>query len=136
MIPRLPPGLLSSELGQQARQSPGGIRPLGKERQREDGGFPQLIVRALGLDLEAAQALDLAAEEVETQRFFVASGEEVEDSAAHREVADFADEIDAAVAERRQPEGELVEVDLVAAARAGSASSRRLRAVAERERAA
>jgi hypothetical protein len=72
-------------------------------------------VRALGADLEAAQALDLVAEEIEPQRLLVAGRKEVENSAAHREVADLADQVDPAITERRQADGERFEVDLVAA---------------------
>ncbi len=125
VIAGLATGLVASDVGERLRQPPGGIRPLGEERQREDRGLPGLVVRALRIDLEAAQALDLAAEEIETQRLFVAGREEVEDATAHREVADLADQVDPAIAESRQAERQLIEVDLVAAARAGSASGRR-----------
>ena len=116
VIAGLAPGLLARARRRALCASrPGGIRPLGEERQRQDRGLAELVVRSLRLDLEAPQALDLVAEEVEPQGLLVAGREEVEDAAAHREIADLADQVDAPVAQRGQAESELLEVDLVAA---------------------
>lgn len=84
-------------------------------------------MRALRLHFEAAQTLDLAAEEVEAQRLVVAGCEQVEDAAADREVAHLSDQVDAAIAERRQSVRELFEVDLGAAAQNDGGEARGLR---------
>ena len=74
-------------------------------------------MRALRLDLEARRLSISLPKRSSRERLFVAGREEVEDAAAHREVADLADQVDAAVAERRQADSQPFEVDLVATRR-------------------
>src|SRR5438309_9911944 len=54
----------------------------------EEGEAASLVAgRALRAGIEAANALDLVAEEIEAQAFALAGREEIDDAAAHRELA-------------------------------------------------
>ena len=61
--------------------------------------------------VEAANAFDLVAEEVDAQPGFLARGEQVENAAAHRKLALVGDGVDAAETIRYQQFGECVAVD-------------------------
>src|SRR3546814_2215394 len=74
--------------------------------QRLGGAKAALVGR-----IEAANAFDLVAEEIDTQAGFLAGGEQVEDAAAHREFALVGDGIDAAEAVRDEQFGERVAGD-------------------------
>src|SRR3546814_10316488 len=77
-----------------------------EQLQRLGGAKAALVGR-----IEAANALDLVAEEIDAQAGFLARGEQVEDAAAHRELALVGDGIDAAEAVRDEQFGERVAVD-------------------------
>src|SRR3546814_16352551 len=64
--------------------------------------------------IEAADAFDLVAEEIDAQARFLARREQVEDAAAHRELALIGDGTDAAEAVRNEQFGERVAVDPLA----------------------
>ena len=70
-------------------------------RRHQGEGFG-LVGRALVGGIEAAQAVDLVAEEIEPQRAVLARREEVDQRAAHRIFAVLGDRVGALVAERVQ----------------------------------
>ena len=69
---------------------------------------------ALGGGIEAAHALDLVAEEIEPQRLLLAGREEVDEAAAHRELAGIAHRLGAAIAIGLEQRGQPVAVDPLA----------------------
>ena len=69
---------------------------------------------ALGGGIEAAHALDLVAEEIEAQRLLLAGGEEVDQAAAHRELAGIAHRLGAAIAIGLEQGREPLDVDPLA----------------------
>ena len=69
---------------------------------------------ALGGGIEAAHALDLVAEEIEPQRLLLAGGKQVDEAAAHRELAGIAHRLGAAIAIGLEQGREPVEVDPLA----------------------
>src|SRR3546814_12439366 len=73
----------------------GVVDHLADRLQRQLGGAAG---GALGQRVEAPQALQVVAEEVEAQRLLLAWRENVDDAAAHRELAGLADGLDAVVA--------------------------------------
>src|SRR3546814_10825940 len=98
-----------------------------EQLQRLGGAKAALVGR-----IEAANAFDLVAEEIDTQAGFLAGGEQVEDAAAHREFALVGDGIDAAEAVRDEQFGERVAVDpLPRRERRGEQSGRATRRVRE-----
>ena len=111
----LEPRLALEERREQLGQARRRLLALGEEGERQQGRALEVGLRALALRVEGAQALELVAEQIEPQRRFRAGREQVEDAAAHREVADLGDQVDAPVAERRQPYRELAGVESVAA---------------------
>ena len=74
----------------------------------------ELVAGALRLRVEAAHAVDLPVEEVDAQRQVAAHRENVEQRAADRELAGFADLRHARVAGRRQSQAECLEVEFLA----------------------
>ncbi len=96
---------------QQVGQAPRLLRPAGEQAERQDAHGVERVLRALRLGVEPADRLDRVAEEVEPHRRLLARREEVDDAAAHREVADLVDQVGAAEAEAHQALGQLVERD-------------------------
>ena len=80
--------------------------------------------RALRERREGAQRLDLVAEELDADRLAAGRREDVDDPAAHGELAALLDAVDPLVAGERELLGELLDPRLVADARAGSAPGR------------
>ena len=94
--------------GQQLGQVGGVLRSSWKQIERQEAHGRQRVLRALRLRLEPADRLDRVTEEVEPHRRLLAGREEIEDAAAHREVADLIDEIGTAEPVARQMGHELV----------------------------
>jgi hypothetical protein len=83
---------------------------------RHDRHRVELVGRALRLDLEGPDRLELVAEEFEPHRAVGRGREQVEDAAAHREVAGRADHVDPLVAEPGEPGLQRLPARLVAGA--------------------
>ena len=81
---------------------------------RQQGEAVDPVDAALGGGIEAAHALDLVAEEIEAQRLFFARGKQVDDAAAHGELAGIAHRLGAAIAVRLEEGGQPGEIDPLA----------------------
>ena len=81
-----------------------------------------LVHRALVGDGEAADLVDLVAEELHAQRVLLGRREDVDDAAAHGELATLLDQVDAGVRRTDQPADDVVELELLA--RTSSTGSR------------
>ena len=106
---------------------------LGRRRDLDRVGLAE---RALGERREVAQRLDLDVEEVDADGAVLGRGEDVEDPAAHGELAAVLDLVDVLVAGRHELGRDLIEVQQIAAAdREGRRAQRRVRdLLAERDR--
>jgi len=102
-----------------------------EERQRTDEQALEPGPGALRGGVEAAQAFDLAAEQVEPNRLRLPRGPEVEHSAAHREVPDFGHQVDTPETEAGQAPRQLVGVDLRATRQLEPLDRRRVGEAAE-----
>ncbi|MNQ31127.1 hypothetical protein D3C85_444920 [compost metagenome] len=81
-------------------------------RQQLDRGH--LVDRALGFRIEGAQGFDLVVEQVDAKRLLAAHREQVDQGAAHGELAVLVDRVDAAVTRRFQAAAHVVDVELLA----------------------
>ena len=84
---------------------------------REDLHLVEVGDRALVVDAERRQAVDLVAPQVDAHRHVAGGGEHVDDRAAPGDLAAVLDQLLAAVPERHQPAHQVVGIDDVAAAR-------------------
>ncbi|GAA1425658.1 hypothetical protein GCM10009640_24770 [Agrococcus citreus] len=107
----------AGELGRElARASAHGIRQQHLAARREHDAVDRVGLRALVGDVEPPHLLDLVAEQLDAHRIVVGGREDVDDAAAHRELAAARDHVDARVGEVDEPPRQRREVD---AARAG-----------------
>jgi GNAT superfamily N-acetyltransferase len=114
-------GRLGAHVGLLLQQQLGKARGLdgaaGEEVEGEDADRVQRVLGALRLGVEPADRLDGIAEEVEPDRRLLAGREEVEDAAAHREVAHLVNEVGAPIAVAGEMRGEALEGVILAGAK-------------------
>ncbi len=84
--------------------------------ERQQPGFVEAGLRALSFGIEAADGLDLVAEELDAQRAVGLGRVDVEDASAARELAGHLDQVHCGVADAGQVPGEDFDVDFFAAA--------------------
>jgi hypothetical protein len=105
------------QLGMLDRQLEGPGADRGRQQQLTTRGRPQAgdrVDRALVGDGEGADLLDLVAPELDAGGVLVGGREDVEDAAAHRELAALGDQVDAGVGHVGQPPRHSVELGLAA----------------------
>ena len=90
------------------------LRSASHGRYQREVRFHQVFELALGLDVEAADRLDLVAEELDPQRIEGVRRKDVQDAAVHAELAGHLDRRRPLEAPLDQPSQERVEIDLLA----------------------